>query len=153
MPLDRETTPHYWLTVCAQDHGLVPKRSCVQAFVAVEDENDMVPWPERAQYDTSVREHCAAGTHVVTVRAHDPDLNTTLTYRIVAGNPDGLFSIDERTGETASLSHCSNVPMLASYDTYPTLVDRRRGDDGPRGGPRGRGDVIARSPRVRRNVV
>jgi hypothetical protein len=29
-PLDRETTAHYWLTACAQDHGLVPRHTCVQ---------------------------------------------------------------------------------------------------------------------------
>lgn len=32
-PLDRETVPHYWLTVCAQDHGLVPRHSCVQVII------------------------------------------------------------------------------------------------------------------------
>lgn len=29
-PLDREAVPHYWLTVAAEDHGLVPKYTTVQ---------------------------------------------------------------------------------------------------------------------------
>lgn len=100
-PLDRESVPHYWLTLCAEDHGLVPRHSCVQVFIEVLDVNDMVPWPERAAYAAAVPEHCAAGTHVATVRAHDADAAASpanITYSIVAGNPDGLFSIDERTG-------------------------------------------------------
>lgn len=100
-PLDRESTPHYWLTLCAQDHGLVPRHSCVQVYIEVEDVNDMAPWPERAWYAAAVPEQCAAGTRVVRVRAHDADAApapANITYSIVAGNPDGLFSIDEQTG-------------------------------------------------------
>ncbi|RVE45660.1 hypothetical protein evm_009675 [Chilo suppressalis] len=101
-PLDRETVPHYWLTACAQDHGLVPRLSCVQVYIEVEDVNDMVPWPEQASYAASVVEHAAGGTRVIRVRALDADDSprpANVTYSIVAGNPDGLFSIDENTGE------------------------------------------------------
>lgn len=28
--LDRETTPHYWLTVVAQDHGIVTLSSSIE---------------------------------------------------------------------------------------------------------------------------
>lgn len=100
-PLDRESVPHYWVTLCAQDHGLVPRHTCVQVYVEVEDVNDMAPWPERASYAADVPEHCAAGTPVVRVVAHDADAAPrppNVTYSIVAGNPDGLFSIDETTG-------------------------------------------------------
>ncbi|CAH1634963.1 unnamed protein product [Spodoptera littoralis] len=104
-PLDRESVPHYWLTLCAQDHGLVPRHSCVQVYIEVEDVNDMVPWPEQAAYWAAVAEHCPAGTRVATVRATDADAAPTpanITYSIVAGNPDGLFSIDEHTGEVVT---------------------------------------------------
>ncbi|VVD05382.1 unnamed protein product [Leptidea sinapis] len=98
-PLDRETAAHYWLTVCAEDHGLVPRRACLQVFVEVEDVNDEVPWPERAEYAVTIPEHCARGTHVATVTAVDRDAHpAALRYSISAGNPDGLFSIDDRTG-------------------------------------------------------
>ena len=32
---DIETKPFYWLTVCAQDHGIVPLYSCAEVRVAV----------------------------------------------------------------------------------------------------------------------
>lgn len=34
-PLDREAVPHYWLTVAAEDHGLVPKYTTVQVYLLV----------------------------------------------------------------------------------------------------------------------
>ncbi|XP_049865459.1 fat-like cadherin-related tumor suppressor homolog [Pectinophora gossypiella] len=101
-PLDRESVPHYWLTVAAEDHGLVPRYTTVQVYIDVEDVNDMAPWPERAAYAASVTEHAAAGARVATVTCVDADaapVPPNITYSIVAGNPDGLFSIDETTGE------------------------------------------------------
>ncbi|XP_026738536.1 fat-like cadherin-related tumor suppressor homolog [Trichoplusia ni] len=117
-PLDRESTPHYWLTLCAQDHGLVPRHSCVQVFIEVEDVNDMAPWPERAWYAAAVPEQCAAGTRVVRVRAHDADAApapANITYSIVAGNPDGLFSIDEQTGEIVTTGRALDREAAASH--------------------------------------
>lgn len=73
----------------------------MQVYIEVEDVNDMVPWPERAMYLAQVPEHAPAGTRVLAVRAVDSDASTepaNVTYAIVAGNPDGLFSIDEFTG-------------------------------------------------------
>ncbi|KPI91036.1 Fat-like cadherin-related tumor suppressor-like [Papilio xuthus] len=74
--------------------------SGVQVFVEVLDVNDVAPWPERAAYFARVPEHCAAGTRIAVVRAPDGDAEPRpVRYSIVAGNPDGLFAIDERTGE------------------------------------------------------
>lgn len=117
-PLDRETVPHYWLTVCAQDHGLVPRHSCVQVYIEVEDVNDMAPWPERASYAAAVAEHCAAGTRVARVASVDGDAAprpAALAYTIVAGNPDGLFSIDERTGEIVTTGRSLDREAAASH--------------------------------------
>ncbi|KAG7305207.1 hypothetical protein JYU34_009245 [Plutella xylostella] len=97
-PLDREAVPSYWLTICAEDHGLVPRHSCVQVYIEVTDINDNAPWPQRALYSASIPEQAAGGTLVATVTAEDLDDAGNVTYRIVAGNPDGLFSIDELTG-------------------------------------------------------
>ncbi|XP_060800580.1 fat-like cadherin-related tumor suppressor homolog isoform X2 [Amyelois transitella] len=117
-PLDRETTPHYWLTVCAQDHGLVPRHSCVQVYINIEDVNDMVPWPEQASYSVEVPENCPGGTRVAAVRALDADASpvpTNITYSIVAGNPDGLFSIDEITGEIVTTGRTLDRETMASH--------------------------------------
>lgn len=64
--------------------------------------NDMVPWPEQASYIGSVEEHAPGGTSIATIiciDADDASEPANITYSIVAGNPDGLFSIDEFTGE------------------------------------------------------
>ncbi|XP_059061183.1 fat-like cadherin-related tumor suppressor homolog, partial [Achroia grisella] len=117
-PLDRETVPHYWLTVCAQDHGLIPRHSCIQVYVEVEDVNDMVPWPERAAYSAALPEHAPAGTRVLTVRAHDADdapRPAPLAYSIVAGNPDGLFSIDRHTGEIVTTGRSLDRETAATH--------------------------------------
>ncbi|XP_063375219.1 fat-like cadherin-related tumor suppressor homolog [Cydia amplana] len=140
-PLDRENTPHYWLTVCAQDHGLVPQHTCVEVYIEVENVNDMAPWPERASYASSVPEHCVAGTRVAVVHADDADDTPTpsnITYTIVAGNPDGLFSIDEHTGEIVTTGRtldreatprhalevsCSDGELATTVRVLVTLLD------------------------------
>jgi hypothetical protein len=70
-------------------------------YIEVEDVNDMAPWPEQAAYAAAVVEHAPAGTRVARVHAVDADLPPVprnLSYAIVAGNPDGLFSIDQHSG-------------------------------------------------------
>lgn len=99
MPLDRETIASYWLTVCAEDGGAAPRASCVPARLAVRDVNDEAPWPAAPLLRVSLPEHAPAGTSVAQVTATDNDLDSDITYRIVAGNPDGLFTIEEKTGE------------------------------------------------------
>ena len=41
--LDRETSPHHWLSVIAQDDGLVPFNTRLEVLVTVTDVNDNVP--------------------------------------------------------------------------------------------------------------
>ncbi|XP_064074743.1 fat-like cadherin-related tumor suppressor homolog [Vanessa tameamea] len=125
-PLDRETTPHYWLTICAQDHGLVPRHACVQVYIEVEDVNDMAPWPEQAEYVVTVAEHCAAGTHVARVHAIDSDASPVpakLRYSIIAGNPDGLFSIDEETGEITTTGRTLDREAAATHALEVSVWD------------------------------
>ncbi|XP_032512432.2 fat-like cadherin-related tumor suppressor homolog isoform X2 [Danaus plexippus] len=125
-PLDRETTAHYWLTVCAQDHGLVPRHSCVEVYIEVEDVNDMSPWPEQAEYSASVPEHCAGGTSVARVVAIDADASPTparLRYSIVAGNPDGLFSIDEYTGSITTTGRTLDREAAATHALEVAVSD------------------------------
>ncbi|XP_039746236.1 fat-like cadherin-related tumor suppressor homolog [Pararge aegeria] len=125
-PLDRETTPHYWLTLCAQDQGLVPRHACVEVYIEVEDVNDMAPWPEQAEYFATVPEHCAAGTLVVRVRAHDADAAPApvrLRYAIAAGNPDGLFAIDEASGELRTTGRALDREALAVHALEVSVSD------------------------------
>ncbi|KAH9632152.1 hypothetical protein HF086_006586 [Spodoptera exigua] len=98
--------------------AVLTRTLCRQVYIEVEDVNDMVPWPEQAAYWAAVPEHCAAGTHVATVRAIDADASPTpanITYSIVAGNPDGLFSIDEHTGEVVTTGRALDREAGASH--------------------------------------
>ncbi len=47
---------------------------------------------------TSVLESVAPGVTLATASATDPDANTTLTYKITGGDPNGIFAIDSTTG-------------------------------------------------------
>ncbi|XP_047519236.1 fat-like cadherin-related tumor suppressor homolog isoform X1 [Pieris napi] len=125
-PLDRETAAEYWLTVCAQDHGLVPRHACVYVYIEVEDVNDMAPWPEHAEYRVRLPENSPAGTHVVKVTAHDTDAAPRpphLRYSIRAGNPDGLFSIDEDTGVIVTTGRALDREAAAMHALEVSVSD------------------------------
>ncbi|ELT99375.1 hypothetical protein CAPTEDRAFT_129407, partial [Capitella teleta] len=99
--LDRESQAHYWLRVVACDRGTVPLCSTVEVLVEVEDLNDNVPQTEFPVYEPMVPENSDAGHSVVNLEARDADdsKNNQLTYSIVSGDPQGFFSIDEKSGE------------------------------------------------------
>ncbi|CAG4938447.1 unnamed protein product [Parnassius apollo] len=125
-PLDRETAPHYWLTVCAEDQGLVPRHACIQVYIEVEDVNELAPWPELAAYSARVAEQCGAGTHVATVRAADGDASlapSRVRYAIVAGNPDGLFAIHEDTGEIVTTGRTLDRETAATHALEVSATD------------------------------
>ncbi|XP_023710181.2 protocadherin Fat 1, partial [Cryptotermes secundus] len=103
--LDLESKRHYWLTVFAQDHGVVPLHSRLEVFIAVQNENDNTPLTVEPVYYPSIPENSPAGKVVVELKAEDYDLDPTqrLTFRITAGNPGGFFSISPDTGKKTTL--------------------------------------------------
>nr|XP_031838717.1 fat-like cadherin-related tumor suppressor homolog isoform X2 [Nomia melanderi] len=97
--LDVETKRGYWLTVFAQDHGVVPLSSSLQVYVEVLDENDNTPLTEAAVYYPSVPENSPAGVNVLQIRAFDRDVSPQqFTFSITSGNPEGYFLINSTTG-------------------------------------------------------
>ncbi|XP_046748553.1 fat-like cadherin-related tumor suppressor homolog isoform X2 [Diprion similis] len=97
--LDVETKSGYWITVFAQDHGVVPLSSKIEVYVAVLDENDNTPLTDLPVYYPSVPENSPAGVSVVQVRAFDKDVSPQkLTFSITSGNPEGYFLINSTTG-------------------------------------------------------
>ncbi|XP_075164704.1 FAT atypical cadherin kugelei [Haematobia irritans] len=99
--LDAETKDYYWLTLCAQDHAIVPLASCVQVYIEVEDVNDNVPMTFHPVYYPTVYEGSPAHTLIMKLEATDDDITSTtnLSYKIVSGNPEGFFEIKNLTGE------------------------------------------------------
>ncbi|XP_063239987.1 LOW QUALITY PROTEIN: fat-like cadherin-related tumor suppressor homolog [Bacillus rossius redtenbacheri] len=98
--LDAESKQHYWLTVVARDHAVVPLHSALEVFVRVLDENDNAPLTAEPVYYPSVPENSPAGRLVLQLTAQDRDLDPDkrLGFRIAAGNPESFFSIDPDTG-------------------------------------------------------
>uniref|UniRef100_A0A7N8X7D7 FAT atypical cadherin 1a n=1 Tax=Mastacembelus armatus TaxID=205130 RepID=A0A7N8X7D7_9TELE len=101
--MDRETTPHYWLTVYAMDRGVVPLSAFVEVYVEVQDVNDNAPQTSEPVYYPSVMENSPKDVSIIKIDAFDPDdkASDKLTYRISSGNPQGFFAINAKTGKTA----------------------------------------------------
>ncbi|XP_026296983.1 fat-like cadherin-related tumor suppressor homolog isoform X4 [Apis mellifera] len=97
--LDVESKRGYWLTVYAQDHGVVPLSSSLQVYVEVLDKNDNTPLTEVPVYYPSVLENSPAGVSVLQIRAFDRDVSPQrFTFSITSGNPEGYFLINSTTG-------------------------------------------------------
>lgn len=55
--------------------------------------------PEIADQQLTIVENSAAGAVVGTVKASDPDLGQSVRFRIVSGNSNGAFAINQTTGQ------------------------------------------------------
>ncbi|XP_065345647.1 fat-like cadherin-related tumor suppressor homolog isoform X4 [Cloeon dipterum] len=101
--LDRESKKSYWLTVFAQDHGVVPLHSRIEVYVEVLNVNDNTPLTLQPVYYPSIAENSPAGQEVLTLEARDDDLEDRpqpLLFRITAGNAGSFFTIDNGTIRT-----------------------------------------------------
>jgi hypothetical protein len=86
--------------------------------VKVTDVNDNAPVLE--PFETAeVAENTAAGAVVASAAATDADANDALTYSITAGNDDGLFAIDAKTGE---VTLAEDAPSFEDGTTQFTLT-------------------------------
>jgi len=101
LPLDRETTSEYLLTVSAIDNGMPPLRTERVFAVSVGDVNDNSPrFVDDQGAAFVVREDAPAGTIVGVIKAADPDAgaNGTLSFRILKGRGDDIFTIGKADG-------------------------------------------------------
>lgn len=102
--LDREQQMKYNITLLAQDSG-VPSLSCVRHLtVHVLDENDNAPIFSKTHYTGVFNENNAPGFHVLTLEAHDVDLDLggRVSYSIRESNeiwtPTASFSVHPNSG-------------------------------------------------------
>ncbi|MGC9524240.1 MAG: ELWxxDGT repeat protein [Limnospira sp.] len=115
--LDFETTDSYNLTVQVTD---TEHQTDATVTVSITDANDA---PEIGDQSLSVAEDAIDGTSVGTPTASDPD-GDSLTYSITAGNGDGIFTIDESTGEiTVADSTQLNFETAESYNLTVQIDD------------------------------
>ncbi|KAM4653660.1 protocadherin Fat 2 [Amazona ochrocephala] len=105
-PLDREGASHYWLTVLAFDLGTIPLSSVTEIYIEVTDTNDNAPQMSRPVFYASVMENSPPNTSVLQLDALDPDSSSEgkLTFHILTGNPQGLFTINLITGLISTTS-------------------------------------------------
>ena len=98
--LDRETTSEYVLTVVALDRGSPANTASATVSVTVEDVNDN-RMTFTNLFSATIPEDTQIGSVVLMVTTTDPDIgvNAQSKYRIINGNQDDLFDIDEVTGE------------------------------------------------------
>lgn len=127
--LDREGTSHYWLTVLALDLGTIPLSSVTEIYIEVTDTNDNPPQMSRPVFYASVMENSPPNTSVLQLDAFDPDSSSEgrLTFHILTGNPQGLFTINLITGKTDPAQHLflrlpSAQRMLHIQCKQPTQV-------------------------------
>ncbi|XP_058853063.1 protocadherin Fat 2-like [Acipenser ruthenus] len=101
--LDRESTPHYWLTVYATDLGSVPLVSWTEVFIEVMDVNDNPPVLSLPVYYASVLENSPKDMSILRVEASDPDFSSEgkLSFRIT-DTQRAFFTINPKTGVISS---------------------------------------------------
>uniref|UniRef100_A0A8C8E6E3 FAT atypical cadherin 2 n=1 Tax=Otus sunia TaxID=257818 RepID=A0A8C8E6E3_9STRI len=125
-PLDREGTSHYWLTVLALDLGTIPLSSVTEIYIEVTDTNDNPPLMSRPVFYASVIENSPQNTSVLQLDALDPDSSSEgkLTFHILTGNPQGLFTINLITALSPTCFACWQVAV--SDNGEPALKSTSR---------------------------
>jgi hypothetical protein len=120
--LDFEAIPAWILTVRATDSGGLNTTATVFADLANRNEP---PTVEITAF--TVDENAAPHTSVGNVAAGDPDMSDVLAFSIDSGDPDGLFAIDEESGEITvigSLDHEAGAErLLAIKATDPSGLE------------------------------
>ncbi|KAG7458772.1 hypothetical protein MATL_G00224240 [Megalops atlanticus] len=101
-PIDREQTPSIALTVTATDqaeNAADRKQTALTAHIFLLDLNDNAPAFVSSDM-CQVVEDAEVGSVVHRLVAKDDDLgkNSQVTYSIVSGNEQGLFTLEENTG-------------------------------------------------------
>ncbi|XP_026158683.1 protocadherin Fat 1a isoform X2 [Mastacembelus armatus] len=124
--MDRETTPHYWLTVYAMDRGVVPLSAFVEVYVEVQDVNDNAPQTSEPVYYPSVMENSPKDVSIIKIDAFDPDdkASDKLTYRISSGNPQGFFAINAKTGLVTTTSRKLDREQQDEHILEITITDQ-----------------------------
>ncbi|KAL1459776.1 hypothetical protein WDU94_011730 [Cyamophila willieti] len=126
--LDVETKTHYWLTVYAQDHGVVPLHGRADVYIQVQNVNDNVPMTLEPVYYAHVEENRAGILPVVQLASSDGDRdpNQRISYKISAGNPESYFNIDIGSGLISTTGRKLDRENQAEHVLEVTVTD-----DGP----------------------
>uniref|UniRef100_A0A2C9M9H4 Uncharacterized protein n=1 Tax=Biomphalaria glabrata TaxID=6526 RepID=A0A2C9M9H4_BIOGL len=126
--LDRETTPHFWLTILAQDRAMVPKFARLEVLIEVLDVNDNIPQSVEPAYYASVEENSSVKQKVVQIQTTDGDDHSLgPTFTITSGNSQNLFEIDPLTGVISTTNRTNRSLDREKQDEHAlevTITDR-----------------------------
>uniref|UniRef100_A0A3Q3RC81 Protocadherin-15 n=1 Tax=Monopterus albus TaxID=43700 RepID=A0A3Q3RC81_MONAL len=128
VPLDREVRgSQYYLIVEACDGAVDPRRSRITLSVTVLDVDDNSPIFTQQTYNVNIPENTPKDTIILQLKAIDPDLNSSLTYRIRTEGSDQkiiqLFHINPVTGELSVLKVLNYEALTDSVPTYTFTVE------------------------------
>ncbi|XP_012717208.2 protocadherin Fat 2 [Fundulus heteroclitus] len=117
--LDHEDIKHFNLKVKVIDNGTIPLSSEVRVFVNVTDVNDNPPDFVNSEYEATLDEMAKCGHIVIKIQASDPDSEDldNLKYKIISGNKDRYFNINESSGIISFSNVCKR-----NLDPYYNLT-------------------------------
>ena len=124
--LDREITGSYSIAFTVVDHGPVSFSASSTLEIEIQDVNDNTPTFDSKLYEVSISEALGVNQVVFNFNAVDDDIgaNADLTYSIIAGDEDNVFTIDP-TVNTLNLAAMLDFEYQQSY-TLSIFVE----DDG-----------------------
>ncbi|CAG9836975.1 unnamed protein product [Diabrotica balteata] len=96
--LDYETNPEFQLQFIAVDDDGKGQTSTVPLKIQLTDSNDNPPVFSQSIYRAFINEGSAKFQPELIVEAADADKTSRVTYSIISGNDDGLFSVVPTTG-------------------------------------------------------
>ncbi|KAL4230607.1 Protocadherin Fat 4 [Mactra antiquata] len=131
--LDFEENQLYSVDVIAYDAGDPAQSSSVRVYFNVKDTNDNAPLFEQGTYDVAIYENVTIATSVAEVLAHDVDsgVNGDVNYRIISGDNEQQFRIDETSGAiyTSAQLDRETTPtynlVVWATDKAEVVTDRR----------------------------
>ncbi|GFG39325.1 hypothetical protein Cfor_05830, partial [Coptotermes formosanus] len=104
--LDFETKQNYYLTYKATDDDGKGQSAVASLMISVLDSNDNPPQFTNSNYDIAIDEGATKFETRLQVQAQDADKTSYITYSIIEGNVNNLFSINPQSGEiTVSNPH------------------------------------------------
>ncbi|TRY62767.1 hypothetical protein TCAL_04906 [Tigriopus californicus] len=111
--IDFESDQHeYRLVVRASDWGTPYRRQAeLRLTIRIRDINDNRPQFERMGCVGEIARDVGVGTELITLSALDFDAGNLISYRIVSGNADGCFGLDQNTGVISVVCDLRTLPM------------------------------------------
>lgn len=120
--LDFETQGVHYLVVTAQDKDGQGQAASATVTILVQDTSDEIPIFEQKRYTGQVAENLE-DEPVITVKAIDKDIASSVTYEIVSGDRN-LFKIDSVTGEIRTVKGLDYEHQKIHFLTVSTEESR-----------------------------